>query len=377
MAGNRMNRDQFYAKVSALDAGQLRKILWTLYWRGTAQARERIEDALNPPAELGGKAQDLPDPELLLGEVTEFVSLARAGAYMYGDRRVSRTERTKWRVTFRNLATQAQSALHAEDSGPAEQAMEQLIDLACEMRDVEYFHSEDPVEAARFVVSHAASALWHTVLDQHGFAVFAGRAAPQLIRWESRYGWTRGDGKVAERETTLAEVLAPLLTSADMWRGFAAVYLSALDAVARDETAATGKGSRRGIWVSSGRSNADYRRRDRARTLAAWHAMLGEHLMGTDDAGLVDRLASHSALAGPDATFLRAQLAGHSGDLGQARKLIAECLEELPGSQEFHEFAAEIGADLPPRAPASRRVVRRAADSLSAAYNQTDRVCSH
>jgi hypothetical protein len=35
--------------------------------------------------------------------------------------------------------------------------MEQLIGLACDMRDVEYFHSEDPVEAARFVVSHAVS----------------------------------------------------------------------------------------------------------------------------------------------------------------------------------------------------------------------------
>src|SRR5438128_2703497 len=83
--------------------------------------------------------------------------------------------------------------------------VEQLIDLACEMRGVEYFHSEDPVEAARFVVSHAVSALWQTMLDQHGFAAFAGRAAPQLIRWESEYGWTRGDGKVAENEALLAE----------------------------------------------------------------------------------------------------------------------------------------------------------------------------
>ena len=78
--------------------------------------------------------------------------------------------------------------------------------------------------------------------------------------------------------------------------------------------------------------------------------MLAEQLAGTDDAALVDRLASHPALAGPDVTFLRAQIADRSGDLGQARKLITGCLEELPGSQEFHEYAAEIGADLPPRA---------------------------
>jgi hypothetical protein len=139
----------------------------------------------------------------MLGDVTQFVSLARDGAYMYGDRRVSRTERTKWRVTFRNLAIQAHSALHAEDTAPAEQAMEQLIDLACEVRNVQYFHSEDPVEAAKFVVSHAA--------------------------------------------------------------------------------AAAGKGSRRGRSSSlGGRSEADHRRSDRARTLSAWHAMLAEHLAGPD-----------------------------------------------------------------------------------------------
>jgi hypothetical protein len=85
------------------------------------------------------------------------VTLARDGAYMYGDRRVSRAERSKWRLTFRSLAAQAQSALHAADTRPAEQAVEQLIDLACEIRNVDYFHS-----------------------------------APQLIRWESGYGWQGG-----------------------------------------------------------------------------------------------------------------------------------------------------------------------------------------
>jgi hypothetical protein len=363
MPVNRMNREEFYAKVSPLDAEQLRKILWTLYWRGTAQVRERIEDGLNPPAGPKRKAQDLPDPDQVLDEVTEFVSLARDGAYMYGDRRVSRTERSRWRLTFRSLATQAQSALHAAQTGPAEQAMEQLIDLACEMRGVEYFHSEDPVEAARFVVSHAVSALWQTMLDQHGFAVFAGRAAPQLIRWESEYGWTRGDGKVAENETLLAEVLAPLLTSPDMWRGFAAAYLSALDAVAREQAAGQGKASRR----SWGSSDADYSRKRRAANLAAWHAMLAGHLAGTDDAGLLDRLVSHRALAGPEVTFVRALVARLAGDLDSARRLIRECLKELPGSYEFHDFALEIGADLPPRA-------RQIADERSRAQALIDAV---
>jgi len=71
---------------------------------------------------------------------------------------------------------------------------------------------------------------------------------------------------------------------------------------------------------------------------------------GTDGAGLLDQLVSHRALAGPEVTFLRALIARVAGDLDSARKLIAHCLEELPGSYQFHSFAAEIGADLPPRA---------------------------
>ncbi|HEX2746272.1 MAG TPA: hypothetical protein VHO07_21550 [Streptosporangiaceae bacterium] len=363
MAANRMNRDEFYAKVSPLDADQLRKALWTLYWRGTAQVRERVEDTLSPVDTPKRKAQYLPDPDQVLDDVTQFVSLARDGAYMYGDRRVSRTERSKWRLTFRNLAAQAQSALHAADTRPGERAIEQLIDLACEIRGVDYFHSEDPVEAARFVVSHAAAALWQTMLDQHGFAAFSERAAPQLIRWESGYGWTRrGDGKVAENETRLAEVLEPLLTGPDMWRGFAVSYLSALDAVARKEAAGEGKASRQ---RSRGLSDADYTRKSRAGTLTAWHARLAAHLVGTDDSGLVDRLVSHRALAGPQVTYLRALTTRGAGDLDLARKLIADCLEELPGSYEFHSFAAEIGAILPPRA-------RQVADERSYAQSLID-----
>ena len=52
-------------------------------------------------------------------------------------------------VTFRRLATEAQSALHATDSGPAEEAMELMIDLACHADGC--FRSDDPLEAAKFV----------------------------------------------------------------------------------------------------------------------------------------------------------------------------------------------------------------------------------
>lgn len=104
------------------------------------------------------------------------------------------------------------------------------------MRGSEYFHSEDPVEAVRFVVSDAVAALWESILRQGGFAAFAGQVPAQLIRWESEYGWTRGGyGQVAEKETSLANALARLLTAPDMWRTFTEPYLKALEAAGRGE----------------------------------------------------------------------------------------------------------------------------------------------
>jgi len=249
-------------------------------------------------------------------------------------------------VTFRRLATEAYAALHAAGTGPGEEAMEQLIELACDASDGGYFHSDDPLQAAGFVVSHAVSALWQTILDQNGFGRFAERAAPQLICWESRYGWARGEGKVSEHETTLAEVLEPMLATPDMWVAFADAYLSALDAVARADP-----GTEQRIWVS-GSDHITVIRKDRARDLSRWHGMLLDHLSETSADDRLDQLVSHPAFAGPEVTFMGARLAGQRGDLARARTLIRECLEELPGSYEFLAYANEIGADLPSRARA-------------------------
>lgn len=46
MPADRMNRDEFYTAMAPCDDARLRTILWALYWRGTAQVRERIEDEL-------------------------------------------------------------------------------------------------------------------------------------------------------------------------------------------------------------------------------------------------------------------------------------------------------------------------------------------
>jgi hypothetical protein len=45
MPANRMNREEFFAKLAPLDEDRLRKVLWNLYWRGPASVRERIEGA--------------------------------------------------------------------------------------------------------------------------------------------------------------------------------------------------------------------------------------------------------------------------------------------------------------------------------------------
>jgi len=212
------------------------------------------------------------------------------------------------------------------------------------MRDRSYFRSEDPVEAARFVVSDAAAMLWESVLDRQGFKIAAERAAEQLVRWESRYGWTRGWGQVHEKETSLASVLARMLRVPDLWTVFADRYLDALDQVARAEAA---KPKSRRAW---GFPDADYVRRHRTGDLAEWHELLLDRLVGSRAEDRLDRLFGHPALAGPELTFLRARLAGQRGDLDGARKLLRDCLQELPGHQGFASFAAEIGAQLPPDA---------------------------
>ena len=136
-----------------------------------------------------------------------------------------------------------------------------MVDLACDMKSYDYFHSDDPVEAAKFVVSDAVAVLWESVLRHDGFAAFARRVPEQLIRWEADYGWTRrGYGQVPEKETALAIPLARLLTTPDMWRTFAGSYLDALDAAGRADP-------RRPRTVYGGSDETRYRRHERTKDL--------------------------------------------------------------------------------------------------------------
>jgi hypothetical protein len=181
-----MNRDEFFAKLADLDEDRIKKALWNLYWRGPAHLRERIESELDPAQDAVPKrAAAAPhDPDTVLWKVRDFAELARAGAYIAGDRRVSPKERTRWRLTFRRLAADALAALRHEDSGPAEEAVALLIDLACETKRFDYFRSEDPMEAAQFVVSDAARRLTEACLGRlpghEGFADFAVQIEAEL-----------------------------------------------------------------------------------------------------------------------------------------------------------------------------------------------------
>jgi hypothetical protein len=331
MAQARLSRDEFFDRLSGLGEAELKKALWTLYWRGSPTLRDRIVATVDPPAEQAEAPSTRPvlDPELVLKEVTEFAALARKGAYLAGDRRVSPRERTRWRHTFRRLAAQAQDALGGDRMEPAVAAVSVLVDVACESRDVDYFRSEDPVEAARFVVSDAVRAMWIRTRDEDG-ARFAARAAEQLLRWESEYGWTRrGDGWVAARETSLARVLTDLLVLPDLWGGVTVHYLRALDQAAT--FGGDGHPRRRG-------------RQQRAGDLREWHAMLIERLIGSDHEELLDRLVTHEALGGPEVLFLQARLARERGELEAARSLVRRCLASLPGHRDFQAFASDVGA---------------------------------
>jgi hypothetical protein len=118
-----------------------------------------------------------------------------------------------------------------------------------------------------------------------------------------------------------------MLRVADTWEGFAEQYLRALD-----ERTHRGASTRRFRDTDQQRASA----------LAEWHGLLLEHLVDTEG-GLLDRIAGHAALGGPEQTFLSARLAHRRGNTDVARDLVTGCLRKLPGHQDFREFATEIG----------------------------------
>ena len=349
MPVDRLGRDEFFARMAHLDEAGLRKALWTLYWRGPAAQRQRIEGLIDSPDATRGAAGSAgatkraetarPDAGLVLAEVTEFAGLARSGAYLGRSQLVSPKERPRWRLTFRRLAQQSLEALAGEGYEAAGRAVATLVDLACETKGYDLFRSEDPMEAARLVVSDAVGALWARTRETPGAPAFTAMATRQLLRWETEFGWTRyGVGWVAERETQLATVLAGMLDSPALWAQVARDHLAALDDVDH-----SGKGGQGGGGGAGGRG-LNTSARDRADALTTWHLMLIDHLSGTDDDDLLDRLVGHAALAGPGLSFVKARLAFDRGDLEAAGRFIRGALTSQPGNTQFRELADDIAA---------------------------------
>jgi len=337
---DRMNREQFYAAVADLDQERLRRALWTVYWRSAAPVRERIEAEIAPPVAKRAEqsTSGSVSPDAVLREVHDFVALARSGAYMGGDRRVSRTERSRWRFTFRRLLKQARTQLTAGCGEPDPAALVALLEFASDLRDYDYFHTDDPVQAAGLVFSDEVALVWGRVQRRSGFAEFAKFAAPQFVRWEARHGWTRsGFGSVSLRETSLAEVLERMLTVPDAWITFAECYLSALDDLATSPV--PGPSTRSGAFALDRRSGV----------LSRWHDALLGRLIDTEAEEILDRIAVHPALGGPELMFFQAKLARRRGDVERAAELITGCLAELPGHSEFLAFAQEIAVARPTR----------------------------
>ena len=334
-----MHKDEFYTKIAPLGTEHLKKVLWGLYCRGGKDIRGRIE-ALLDPERPKKRTQELPDGDETLQDVLAFVALARSGAYMGGSREVSRSERSKWRVTFRRFFKETDLLLSHGDIEYGAPAMEELIDLACETKDVVYFHSEDPVAAMRIVISEQARLLWGAYLAHGGFPSFAKRAAYQFIRWENPYGWTvYGEGWVKERETTLTSVLVQMLKGHDAWVEFTDAYLTALDHVA--PSAAPTKGKKKpSHWDDRKRELA---REKRAENLTAWNELVLERLQGTDAEDRLHRLVHHPAFKGVHGAFLQAKLAHLQGNQQRAQQLLKRCLQSWPRYRPFLAFADEIG----------------------------------
>ena len=341
MAQQRMNRDEFFTKMAALDESALRTALWTLYWRGAQPVRERIEAILDPQTAKATKARAAlpPDAQQVLSEVQFFTSIALDGGYIGGTRLVSPKERSNWRITFRRLVSESLDALRGDAPDTAAAAVTLMIDLACQCRVYDYFRSEDPVQAARFVVSDAVEMLWLKMREMHGATGFLETAVAQLVRWESAYGWTRrGDGSVAEKETKLAIVLSRLLTVPDLWATAARFYLAELDKLAAPPV--SGKRSRRSYdgWSRS------YVLSERTLNLRDWNRMLLERLDGSDESALLDRLVVHPALGGVELTMLQVTRATQRRDFAKARRLIADGAEWLRGQEGYEAIADEIAA---------------------------------
>jgi len=140
------------------------------------------------------------------------------------------------------------------------------------------------------------------------------------------------------------------LRGQDAWEMFCDAYLAALDGFApRARTGGRRRGGRRSEAWSDDEWRRSHAQQRRAKNLAEWHGLLLDRLDVHDSERRLDRIASHPALAGPAADFMKARIRYLRGDKEEAQSLIEGCLEQQPGHREFIAFARKISAKLPRR----------------------------
>lgn len=101
------------------------------------------------------------------------------------------------------------------------------------------------------MVSDLVADLWASILRRRGTEAFAEQAMAQLIRWDQKYGWTRGGyGAIAEQELPLATVAARLLPTPGAWITCADAYLAQLDRLVTPSAAPGRQSSRRGVLIA-------------------------------------------------------------------------------------------------------------------------------
>lgn len=229
--------------------------------------------------------------------------------------------------------------LQQPDTAGDARSLVHLLEFTHDLKDWEYFRTQDPVEAAKIVFSDRVEVLWRSRIDQAGFSAFLKEAPTQLLRWENPWGWTRYDGSTAEKQRPLVDVLMRLLPGADALLAFARGYLAALDALSPREATAQERKLRS--------SNVQYEWEracgQRANRLAHWHGLLLERLLESEEAALLERILAHPTLNGPETWHLLARLRLQQGKRTEAQALVQKALKRLPGSRSIQATALELG----------------------------------
>jgi hypothetical protein len=194
MARDRMDRDEFFKRLSRLDEERLEKTLWSLYRRGNAEVRQRIESQL----ERGPAAPPFGD-ELHVAKRGERLELRRvsgatpplAGAtptlHLGTARRELPRQRRRWRLTVSRLGQDTEVAL--QDDGREDRADEPvlLLELARDSREYELL-ADGSVDAPSVVVSDELSLLWSRPGIGLHWAKLGRQAMPPPVRREPSDG---------------------------------------------------------------------------------------------------------------------------------------------------------------------------------------------